>query len=404
MNFGLFAIVGFVLILIAGVVKVAREVRRRGLDRWLLPYLLRDSKDEARVPGRPVHLLLCVADHFEPKWNDAPREVSRGRVENWIRNYPRLFGDFRDSDGRAPRQTFFFPAEQYEEEDLDDLATLCRSGYGEVEIHLHHHDDTSENLRRSLNEFVETLANRHGLLARDPASGAPRYGFIHGDWALDNSRPDGRHCGVNDEIDILRETGCYADFTLPSYPSTAQIRTINSIYYAVDDPSKPRSHETGTPAGTGTVPENSLLMIQGPLVVTSRVRGRLRVPSIENGCLQGSQPATIERLPAWLKARVQVPTRPDWYFVKLHTHGAPEANQKVLLGDSMVRFHHELRRLADADPDFHYHYLTAREMANLVKAAEDGWQGSVDEARDYRWTWGGGQPSVEAVARQLATT
>jgi hypothetical protein len=199
---------------------------------------------------------------------------------------------------------------------------------------------------------------------------------------------------VNDEIDILRETGCYADFTLPSYPSTAQIRTINSLYYAVDDPQKPRSHETGFAAGTGPVPENSLLLIQGPLVLTWRRRGRLVLPAIENGCLQGSQPATIERLAAWLKARVQVPTRPDWYFVKLHTHGAPENNQKVLLGDSMVQFHRDLRRLADADPNFHYHYVTAREMANLVKAAEDGWQGSVADACDYRMTWGGAQPSV----------
>ncbi len=394
MNLGLALGVGIAAAAAVGLGVVAREFRRRGLDRWLFPYLLRETRGVAGKSDQPVHLLLCIADHFEPKWNDVPREVSRRRVETWVREYPRLFGECRDSDGRPPRQTFFFPVEQYEPDDLDDLATLCRAGYGEVEIHLHHHDDTSEHLRRTLFEFVELLSNRHGLLARDPVTGSPLYGFIHGDWALDNSRSDGRCCGVNDEIDILRETGCYADFTLPSYPSTAQIRTINSLYYAVDDPQKPRSHETGFAAGTGPVPENSLLLIQGPLVLTWRRRGRLVLPAIENGCLQGSQPATIERLAAWLKARVQVPTRPDWYFVKLHTHGAPENNQKVLLGDSMVQFHRDLRRLADADPNFHYHYVTAREMANLVKAAEDGWQGSVADACDYRMTWGGAQPSV----------
>jgi hypothetical protein len=382
---------------IAGVmVGVAREFRRRGLDRWLLPYLLGEFRRGKPEPGRPVHLLLCVADHFEPKWNDVPREVSRGRVETWIREYPRLFGEFRDSDGRPPRHTFFFPAEQYEADDLDDLAALCRAGYGEVEIHLHHHDDTSENLRTTLREFTDLLANRHGLLARDPVNGTPLYGFIHGDWALDNSRPDGRCCGVNDEINVLLETGCYADFTLPSYPSTAQIRTVNSIYYAVDDPAKPRSHETGVAAGRGKVPDEALLLIQGPLVLTQRRRGRFLIPAFENGCIQGSQPATIQRLGAWLKACVQVPTRPDWYFVKLHTHGAPEGNQKVLLGEPMTRFHSDLRRRADSDPNFHYHYVTAREMANLVKAAEDGWQGSVEAACNHRLLWGGGQPSVTA--------
>jgi hypothetical protein len=131
--------------------------------------------------------------------------------------------------------------------------------------------------------------------------------------------------------------------------------------------------------------------------LTRRRRGRFVIPAIENGCIQGSQPATIERLGAWLKACVQVPSRPDWYFVKLHTHGAPEINQSVLLGDSMSQFHCDLRRLADSDPNFHYHYVTAREMFNLVKAAEDGWQGTVEAACNYRLSWGGGHESVTAV-------
>ena len=121
-------------------------------------------------------------------------------------------------------------------------------------------------------------------------------------------------------------------------------------------------------------------------------------PRIENGCLQGNQPATIDRLDAWLKAGVQVPTRPDWYFVKLHTHGAPEENQRVLLGEPMVRFHRDLA-LAEADPDFHYHYVTAREMYNLVQAAEAGWTGTVNAARDYRLVFGGGLPAAEVMDR-----
>ena len=66
--------------------------------------------------------------------------------------------------------------------------------------------------------------------------------------------PDGRCCGVNDEIDILRETGCYADFTLPSSPSPTQTRKINSIYYAVDDPLEPKSHDWGTDVGRAASP------------------------------------------------------------------------------------------------------------------------------------------------------
>jgi hypothetical protein len=80
---------------------------------------------------------------------------------------------------------------------------------------------------------------------------------------------------------------------------------------------------------------------------------------------------------------VHVPSRPDWCFIKLHTHGAPEGNQAVVLGQPMVRFHEILAARAAADDRFHFHYVTAREMYNLVKAAEAGWQGDVCEARDF---------------------
>jgi hypothetical protein len=88
-----------------------------------------------------------------------------------------------------------------------------------------------------------------------------------------------------------------------------------------------------------------------------------------------------------------VASRPDWYFVKLHTHGAAEWNADVLLGEPGVRFHEELARRADRDPNFHYHYVTAREMYNLARAAEDGWTGSVAEALDYEYLWNGGEPT-----------
>jgi SAM-dependent methyltransferase len=95
-------------------------------------------------------------------------------------------------------------------------------------LHLHHDGDTAEDLRRQLLEFKELLAERHGLLARRRDTGEIAYGFIHGNWALCNSRK-GECCGVNEELVILRETGCYADFTTPSAPHCTQTRKLNSI-------------------------------------------------------------------------------------------------------------------------------------------------------------------------------
>jgi len=360
---------------------VATKARRRGLDRWIFTYIRERSKYHAPRAGQPVHLLLCIADHFEPGNGKVTPDVARQRLQRWVEDYPRLCQGFRDSDGRSPRHTFFYPIDMYVPEEVEALGELCRLGLGEVEIHLHHDGDTSENLRQTLLTFKDLLARRHGLLARHRETGALAYGFVHGNWALDNSSPDGRWCGVNNEIEILRETGCYADFTLPSAPSPTQTRKINSIYYAIDVPHQAKSHDWGTDVGKG--PCAGLMMIQGPLILNWRRRKWGIIPRIENGCLQGNQSPNIERVDDWLKARVQVPTRPDWYFVKLHTHGAPETNQRVLLGKPMVDFHLALARRAKEDPSFRFHYVTAREMYNLVRAAEAGWQGTVALARDY---------------------
>jgi hypothetical protein len=360
---------------------------RPRLNPWLLPYLGQASRHRAPRRGEPVHLLLCIADHFEPERGNASAELAAARVHAWETEYPRLFGEFYDSDGRPPRHTFFYPMEKYRPTHLDALARMCRDGFGEVEIHLHHDGETAEQLREMLNGYKETLVGRHGLLARHRRTGEPAYGFVHGNWALDNSRPDGRWCGVDNELTILRETGCYCDFTMPSAPNEpTQTRQINSIYYAVGQPGQCKSHDRGIRVDKGPAPENALLMIQGPLVLNWRNRKWGLVPRVENGCIQGNQPPRPERIDYWLKARVQVAARPDWFFVKLHTHGAPEGNRRVLLGEPMLALHRELARRAAEDAQFHFHYVTAREMYNLAKAAEAGWRGGVADARDFELT------------------
>jgi len=320
----------------------------------------------------PMNLFICLADHFEPERGQAPLEVQRQRVARWVRDYPRSVEGLHDSAGRAPRHTFFYPAEAYEAEHLDALSGLCRRGFGEVEVHLHHDNDTSENLRETLELFCERLYYRHGLLHKD-AQGRIRYGFIHGNWALDNCRPDGRWCGVNDELTILRETGCYADFTLPSAPAPGQTSTVNSIYYAIDDPHRPNSHDRGiVSACHRSPPGEGLLMIQGPLTLDWGKRKLGFLPGIENGNLDAHRPPTAERLDLWLDAAPTVHGCPNWRFIKLHTHGAHEPNAEMLLGPAMRRFHEQLADYCRRRDGVQYYYVTAREMADLVHRAEAG--------------------------------
>lgn len=351
--------------------------------RWLPSYLAQTFSRRRVSVDEDVHVLLCIADHYEPQHGHVTRERARRRVDQWADEYPKRFRGFSDSDGRSPRHSFFYPLEMYDAAEMDGIADLCRMGFGEVEVHLHHDGDNAKSLRRRLFEFKELLVRRHGMLSRHRTTGETKYGFVHGNWALDNSHPEGRHCGVNNELDVLRETGCYADFTMPSFPDATQTRQLNSIYYACDDPNQPRSHDRGIPVGSAPMAANALMLVQGPLVLRWGSRKWGVVPRVENGCLQGSQPPTMERLALWMKARVQVPTRKDWFFVKLHTHGAPESNQKVLLGGPMSDFHRSLAQHAEQNPGFHYHYVTAREMYNLARAAEAGWTGSVHDALDW---------------------
>jgi hypothetical protein len=368
----------FLAILLAATVLALLVLRSRGLHRCVLPYLLQSPRRRTVRHSEPVHLLFCIADHFEPQSNHASPAIAQQRTQAWVDKYPELFGNFRDSIGRSPRHTFFFPIDQYDDRQVSALSTLCRRGFAELEIHLHHDRDNPDNLRRTLEHYKLLLSERHGLLSRNRATGDISYGFVHGNWALANSRPDGRHCGVNSELDILRQAGCYADFTLPSAPSPTQTRMINSIYYTKNQDNRPRSHDSGIPAGKlSSPPSDSLLLIQGPLLLDWRHR------RIENGCLQVSQPPSEHRLDLWLSARIHVPQRPDWLFVKLHTHGATERNQQMLLGQAMLNFHHVLQKRTDDNPNFNFHYVTAREMYNLVRAAESGYSGAIADALDY---------------------
>ena len=365
--------VGMGAALLAAVLYYA-ALRKKNMNRWLGRfYWSQLSGAQSTNDGETKHIFLAVCDHFEPRWHQPTHDVALKRVQRWCDEYPRLFSMYRDSLGRCPQHTFFFPQDEYHPDYLDMLAELCADGFGEVDVHLHHDNDTAEGFRQKLTEFRDTLYHRHGLLRQDPVTGEIVYGFIHGNWALCNSRSDGRWCGVDNEIPILRETGCYADFTMPSAPSDTQTQTINSIYYASDRPGCRKSHDTGIPASVGCTPdERSLLMIQGPLVPNWRQAKWGVFPRTENGDLHVNQPATLSRFQNWMRANVHVQGRANWLFAKLHTHGAKDGNIDTFLSSRTQDFHTQLADYARENSQLKYYYVTAWEMAQLVHAAERG--------------------------------
>lgn len=355
---------------------------KKNLHIWLAQYLARRiSPFASNGADRPVHVMFCVADHFEPAWRGAGCAEQQARVLRWKDEYPKIAGKYRDSAGRPPRHTFFYPAEEYKREHLDALSALVEKGMGEVEVHLHHDRDTEQGLREKLLEFKDILSGRHGMLSRD-SNGHVRYGFVHGNWALDNSRKDGRWCGVNNELTVLKDTGCYADFTLPSAPSDTQTSKINSIYYATDDPKRPKSHNTGVDVRAGRSGAGDLMIVQGPLALSWDFGSGRIMPRIENSEIDSTNPATPRRIDQWVRQRIHVKGRKNWVFVKVHTHGAGEANAAVLLGRGADILHAHLQERYNDGREFMLHYVTAREVYNIVMAAEQGLNGNPDEYRD----------------------
>ncbi|SFH71755.1 hypothetical protein [Planctomicrobium piriforme] len=360
-------------LVVTAVVALTVAIRARQMHLWIGSYAIPAEPRPAWHEDDQVDVFIAICDHWEPRCYRATDEVAMARVRRWRDDYPRLFSEFADVDGRAPRYTFFFPEDEYRPEYMDEIRPLVDAEFADVDVHLHHHNDTAQQLRDKLEAFRETLYYRHGLLRRDPITGEIVYGFIHGNWSLCNSRPDGKLCGVDAELTVLRETGCYADFTLPSAPSATQTQTINSIYYAQDLPGQRKSHNTGIRARVGQAPPmDHLLMIQGPLVPDWARRRWGVIPRIENADLHGGRGPDLRRLKLWMKAGVHVAGRPDWRFVKLHTHGCKDVNIDTMLGPAMQNFHRELRDFNAVHPNFRYHYVSAWEMAQLVHQAEQG--------------------------------
>ncbi len=366
----------------------------RGVEQWLWGYLA--SVGRRRRPTGPRHVLLCIADHFEPfertiqadgtVTGGATDEAARAAVETWCADYATCVEGLRDADGCAPRHTIFYPWDEYDTGCLERLAGFCHDGYGEIEMHLHHRHDTPEGLHRKLQACREAYAGRHGLLGR-AVDGSARYAFVHGNWALCNARPDGDWCGVDPELAILRETGCYADFTFPSAPSPTQPRIVNAIYYGRDPRPGERGHQELKVESRKSKVESrqsaiGLLMVQGPLGLNWRSRKAGLLPRLENAELSNVNPATVARLAHWMRLQVHVTGRPDWVVVKLHTHGMSQRSRECVNGPAMRRFHEESAHWCAA-AGVRMHYVTARELYNIIKAAEAGRAGNPGDYRDF---------------------
>jgi hypothetical protein len=354
----------------------AYRIYKRKYYIWLPGYFswLMETKEPA-APG-PVHIFFLFVDHFEPGQRYA-------MTQQWVDQFPKIAERHRDSGGRPWQHTWFYPAEQPIDRNLIALRELVRGGYGEVELHLHHGNDTNETGRERFRRSVEYFQKFDFLKGTD---GQSHFAFVHGNWSLDNSNGTGQ-CGVNRELTILREAGCFADFTFSSIWIKAQPPTVDNIFMATDDDG-PKSYAHGALLRQGAMPAGDLVIFQGPLLLlpdfNARRLYRTLGVTVEDGNIHAAVPVTPKRIDAWVRASIHVQGRPDWVFIKVHGHGATDPRDAAeILGPELDRALDYMERAYNDGSRYVLHYITAREAYNLVRAAVDNKTGDPRQYYDY---------------------
>lgn len=317
------------------------------------------------------HIFVLFTDHFEADSDGA-------RARRWAQRYVSLAQRHRDGGGRPPQHTWFVPGEQIEPDVLSVLHDLTRDGLGEVELHFHHDHDTAASLTVKLRQGIERF-QRYGFLKTQ--KGETRFAFIHGNFDLDNSI--GPHmCGVSNELKLLRDLGCYADFSFPSVYRQSQPNIVNAIYAAKDD-DQPKSYNRRLPLSSLTNGSADLMMFEGPLVFAPSLRIRRLFLDLDDGNIHAVMPASPRRVDHWIRANVHVPERPDWIFIKLWAHGVSSLeDEEATVGADFDATLTALEQNYNDGTQYALHYITAREAYNLAMAAARGAKGPPEQYLD----------------------
>jgi hypothetical protein len=348
------------------------------------------------VQAGPKHVMFAFVDHFEPIGSV---EAINKQTDTWVYDYMAMAGRHTDADGRHPVHSYFLismPAiESYNLHNvLTRLNQVTYNGYGEVEFHCHHGvwDESIRTEQDATTELINLISmakknfNMHGALITAQPLPKITFGFIHGMWALDNSRlndwdenPHLEWCGVNRELDLLKQEGAYADYTFPAW-GPMQPLNRNMIFYCTDDefPASYKNPLNIFPVEVNKSPLDKLMIIQGP-------NSNPNISVVPGGFYDWP---TLEKMDLWVNENVHVAGNDDWIFVKVHTHGlSGDLNnwfvRESFFGGIIDLFYRKIEQKYNDGVEWKLHYVSAREMYNIVKAAEAGKTGDPGDYRDY---------------------
>ncbi len=351
---------------------VGLYIKFKNIDRWLISYL-KGVIFPVKVKDKPIDILFLFVDHFE-------LNGKQDRLQAWTERYPKLAAKHQDSDGRHPCHSFFYALDLMHEEELIAMKPVIENGFGEFELHWHHDHETEDSFNHKLDSAM-VLFQKHGYMRPYKENQQACFSFIHGNWSLANSRGE-NFCGLDNEVQVLKEKGCYADFTYPALFSQAQPPFINNIYYC-QDLNQAACYFKGRDAKVNQKQaEDEFMIFQGPMTINWLDWRHRWHPNIEDGDInQYPTHDSPKRIDAWIRQGIHVKGRPEWQFVKVFCHGAQD--HKSVVSDTTDRMFSYLEENYNDGKKYRLHYISAREAYNIVKAAEANKTGNPNDYRDF---------------------
>ena len=183
---------------------------------------LADGQD-ARSPARRRVRATCsfaICDHYEPLVAGRSTRPGRARVRAWVERVPGALRELpRCRRAAAPAHLLLPRRAVRPRVSRGACHALAGATWPRSSCTCTTTATRPDGLRRRHRREPRGVRCPRPHLARRRGAAALR---LHPRQLVPGQRPaDGRHCGVDAELPLLFETGCYADFTFPRRPTSA---------------------------------------------------------------------------------------------------------------------------------------------------------------------------------------
>lgn len=359
-----FAILAIVLIVLSPLLKIYLNVGSFWLCS-LLKWEFSTPLDRERSSS-PKDVAVAFIFTCKPPLTDRNLGIVLGELTDLVSNHT-------DSDSVHLKMTFAKKNLHADPTGLSPLSEWCKDNSSELELLLSCESRREPSFRAQLYGHLAVLKSHGWATMIDSET---RFTVVR-----ERCRSELAGTIPAEQIRVLAQAGCYADMSFPDIESRHKRTGINSIYSvssAVSDPFRDCSY-----LRTGELDTGDLVVIDGPLLTDWADWRDSYGPLVENGCLTPSNLPDSRRVESWIRANVHVIGQPDWIFVKLRITNlvdAPSARRVLQALHQSLSYLENVYRDNEA---YRLHYVTAREMYNIARAAEAGRTGDAAAFRDY---------------------